>query len=182
MLQCVQEIRRDRFVWIVRTTIRVAQRDGVVELVLFAFPGCEIHTGQQPWFGFRGNRTKFSRKQLRRGRVSVGRRRQQQILQRAAHADVLFAQIRIERADVSLGVDVQLDCRIGDLEKPGLRVMGAGGQNHGAHQRQWIIISGAAPVFPRLVGRSLTEAENPLMPGAPDASARDGDGYDSCTF
>src|ERR1700733_15039483 len=180
MLECVQEIRRDRFVRIVRTTIGVAQRDGVVEFVLFAFSRCEIHTGQKLWFGFLWNRSKSSRKQPRPGCVSVGRRGQQQILQGATHADMLFAQIRIERADVSLGVNVQLDCRIADLEKPGLRVMGARGQYRGADQREWIIISGAAPVFPRLVSRPLTDAENSLIQGAPYAPARDGDGYNSC--
>src|SRR3979490_114661 len=109
MVECVYEIWRNRFERIVRTTIRVAPRDGVVKLVLFAFPGCEIHAGQELWFGFGGSRAKFSRKEGRRGCVSVGRGGQHQILESATHADMLFAQIRIERSDVPLGVDVQLD-------------------------------------------------------------------------
>src|SRR5690348_3600226 len=95
---------------------------------------------------------------------------------------MLFAQIRIKSADVPLGVDVQLDGRIGDLEKPRLSVMRAGGQNRGAHQGERSIVSGFAPVLPRLVCRSFTDSENSLIPGAPHASAHDGDGYDSCAF
>src|SRR5229473_5451215 len=109
MVECVYEIWRNRFERIVRTTIRVAPRDGVVKLIFFAFSRCEIHSGQELWFGFGGNRAKFSRKERRRGRVSVGRRGEHEILQSATHADMLFAQIRIERADVPLGIDMQLD-------------------------------------------------------------------------
>src|ERR1700694_550502 len=109
MVECVYEIWRNRFERIVRTTIRVAPRDGVVKLVFFAFPWCEIHAGQELWFGFGGNRAKFSRKERRRGCVSVGRRGQHQILPSATHTEWLFAQIRIERADVPLGVNVQLN-------------------------------------------------------------------------
>src|SRR5258708_27855135 len=46
MVECVYEIWRNRFERIVRTTIRGAARDGVVKLVFFAFPWCEIHAGQ----------------------------------------------------------------------------------------------------------------------------------------
>src|SRR5437773_6533444 len=60
--------------------------------------------------------------------------------------------------------------------------MGAGGQNRGAHQRERNIVSGVAPVLPRLVSRPLTDAEDSLTPGAPDAPAHDGDGYNSCAF
>src|SRR5258706_236036 len=95
---------------------------------------------------------------------------------------MLFAQIRVGRADVSLGVGMQLDLRIGYLEKPRLSVMRAGGQNRGAHQRERSIVSSFAPVLPRLVSRSLTDAEDSLIPGAPDASTHDGDGYNSCAF
>src|SRR6266851_1301001 len=93
---------------------------------------------------------------------------------------MLFAQIRIERTDVPLGIDMQLDRRIGDLEKPRLRVMRAGGQNRGAHQRERGIVSGFPPVLPRFVSPPLTDAEDSLIPGAPDASTHDGDGYNSC--
>src|ERR1700726_3728841 len=60
--------------------------------------------------------------------------------------------------------------------------MGAGGHNRGAHQRKGNIVSGGAPVLPRLVSRSLADAEDSLIPGAPDASAHDGNGYNSCAF
>src|SRR5712664_3098950 len=60
--------------------------------------------------------------------------------------------------------------------------MRAGGQNRGAHQRERSIVSGFAPVLPRLVSRPLTDAEDSLIPGAPDASTHDGDGYNSCAF
>src|SRR5258708_11451271 len=102
MAECVYEIRRDRLVRIIRTTIRVAPRDGVVKLVFFAFPGCEIHAGQELWFGFGGNRAEFSRKERRRGCVSVGRRGHHQILPSATHADKLFTPIWIEPRDVYL--------------------------------------------------------------------------------
>src|SRR5580704_2333729 len=46
--------------------------------------------------------------------------------------------------------------------------MRAGGQNRGAHQRERSIVSGFAPVLPRLVSRPLTDAEDSLIPGAPD--------------
>jgi hypothetical protein len=62
----------------------------------------------------------------RRGHVitaSTGRR-QHQILQRAAHADVFFAQIRIERNDVSARLNVQLDRGIIYFEQPRLSVVG----------------------------------------------------------
>jgi len=58
--------------------------------------------------------------------------------------------------------------------------MRAGGQNRGAHQRERNIVSGVAPVLPRLVSWYLTDAEDSLIPGAPDA--HDGDGYNSCAF
>src|ERR1700738_2775986 len=95
---------------------------------------------------------------------------------------MLFAQIRIERGDVPLGIDMQRDGRIGDLEKPRLSVMRAGGQNRGAHERERSIVSGFAPVLPRFVSRPLSDAEDSLIPGAPDASTHDGDGYNSCSF
>src|SRR6202022_3026551 len=60
--------------------------------------------------------------------------------------------------------------------------MRAGGQNRGAHQRERSIVSSFAPVLPRLVSRPLTDAEDSLIPGAPDAPAHDGDGYNSCAF
>src|SRR5260370_27446202 len=72
MLECVYEIRRDRFARIVRTTIRVAPRDGVVELVFFAFPRCEIHAGQELWFGFGGDSGQCYRKERRPGWVTLG--------------------------------------------------------------------------------------------------------------
>ena len=56
-----------------------------------------------------GNRLELSWFKRRSGRVAVGRRGEHQVLQRAADADVFFAEIRIECADVPLGVDVQLD-------------------------------------------------------------------------
>src|SRR5277367_7146729 len=97
---------------------------------------------------------------------------------------MLFAQIWIERADVSLRVNMQLDCRIGDLEKPGLRIMGARGQNRGAYQRERrrSIVCGVAPILPRLVGRSLTDAEHSLIAGTPDAPAHNRDGDNSRAF
>jgi hypothetical protein len=94
----------------------VTPRDGIVKLAFFAFAGCEIHAGYKLWFGFSGNRAEFSREEHRSGCVAIGRRSEHQILQSATHADVLFAQIRIERADVSLRVDVQLNRGMGDLE------------------------------------------------------------------
>src|ERR1700730_5860412 len=103
MLESVYEIRRDRSARIVRTTIRVTPWDGVVELIFFAFPRCEIHAGQELWVGLVGNRAKFSRKERRRGCVSVGRGGQHQILQSATHADMLFAQIRVEGPHITLG-------------------------------------------------------------------------------
>src|ERR1700719_1356032 len=109
MLECVYEIRRDRSARIVRTTIRVTPWDGVVELIFFAFPRCEIHAGHELWFGFGGTGEDIPLKGRPRGWGSVGRGGAHQILQSATHADMLFAQISIERADVPLGVNVQLD-------------------------------------------------------------------------
>jgi len=60
--------------------------------------------------------------------------------------------------------------------------MWTGRQNRGAHQRARNILSGVAPVLPRFVGRPLTNAEDSLIPSAPDARAHDGDGYNSCAF
>src|ERR1700720_965046 len=60
--------------------------------------------------------------------------------------------------------------------------MWTGRQNRGAHQRERNILSGVAPVLPRFVGRPLTNAEDSLIPSAPDAPAHDGDGYNSCAF
>src|ERR1700730_120607 len=87
MVECVYEIWRNRFERIVRTTIRVAPRDGVVKAVFFAFPWCEIHAGQELWFGLGGNRTKFSRKERGRGCVSVGRGGPQLIFQIGTRAE-----------------------------------------------------------------------------------------------
>ena len=116
MAERVYEIRRDRFVRLVRTAIGVAPRDGIVKFAFFAFSRCEIHAGHELWFGFSGNRAEFSWLKRRGSCVAVGRRSEHQILQSTTHADVFFAQIRIERADVPLGVDVQLNRGIGDLE------------------------------------------------------------------
>src|SRR5258708_31634323 len=60
--------------------------------------------------------------------------------------------------------------------------MRAGGQNRGAHERERSIVFGFAPVLPRFVSRPLTDAEDSLIPGAPDASTHDGDAYNSCAF
>ena len=60
--------------------------------------------------------------------------------------------------------------------------MGARGQNRSAHQREWTLVLGIAPVLPRLVSRPLTDAEDSLIPSAPDAPAHDGNGYNSCAF
>src|ERR1700682_6127229 len=57
--------------------------------------------------------------------------------------------------------------------------MGAGGQNRGAHQRERNIVSGVAPVLPRLVGRALAHAEDSSIPGAADAPANDGENMTS---
>src|SRR5258708_26932610 len=58
--------------------------------------------------------------------------------------------------------------------------MRARGQNRSAHQRERSIVSGFAPVLPRLVSRPLTDAEDSLIPCAPDTSTHHGDGYNSC--
>src|SRR5258708_14425819 len=102
MIECVYEIRRDRFARIVRTTIRVAPRDGVVELVFFAFPRREIHAGQELWFGFGGNRAKFFREEHPRGGVPVGRRRQAPNLPQPTPAHARLRQPWLRRVSLPL--------------------------------------------------------------------------------
>src|SRR5260370_36223064 len=102
MLECVYEIRRDRFARIVRTTIRVAPRDGVVELVFFAFPRREIHAGQELWFGFGGDWAQICGEERRRGCVSVCRRGHQQIILTGTHDDLVIARGTMRRPDVLL--------------------------------------------------------------------------------
>ena len=60
--------------------------------------------------------------------------------------------------------------------------MRAGGQNRGAHQRERSIVSGVAPVLPRLVSRPLADAKDSLIPSAPHAPAHNGDSHNSCAF
>src|SRR5260370_12564898 len=60
--------------------------------------------------------------------------------------------------------------------------MRTGRQNRGAYQRERNILCGVAPVLPRFVGRPLTNAEDSLIPGAPDAPAHDRDGNTSRAF
>ena len=99
------------------TGVRIFNDDQIAklraELTEFFNPN---HAGHELWFGFSGNRAEFSWLKRRGSCVAVGRRSEHQILQSTTHADVFFAQIRIERADVPLGVDVQLNRGIGDLE------------------------------------------------------------------
>jgi hypothetical protein len=58
--------------------------------------------------------------------------------------------------------------------------MGAGGQNRGAHQREWAIARAVTPVSPRLVRGSLADAEDTLVVGAPNTSTHNNDGYNAC--
>src|ERR1700728_4165075 len=55
------EIRRDGLVRVVRTSIGVAPRDGIVKFPFFLLSGYEVHAGHKLWFWFRGNGAEFSR-------------------------------------------------------------------------------------------------------------------------
>src|SRR5208282_2390871 len=92
---------------------------------------------------------------------------------------MLFPQIRIERPDVPVSVDVQLNRRIRHLEKPRLGIMRTRGQNRSPHQPQGSIVRILAPVFPRFVSRTFTDAEDTLIVRPPDSTADHGHGDDS---
>src|SRR5208282_5935159 len=102
-----------------------------------------------------------------------------EVLKSATDPNVLFAQIGIERADIPLGIDIQLNGRIGYFEKPGLSVVGTCGENSGVHERQRPVAGIAAPVFPRFVSRPLAYTKYALVVGAPDSTADDYDGKSS---
>src|SRR5208337_1185145 len=125
--QTLDEIDGQRFFRDVFAAIRVAMRDGIVEFAGLRLGGGEIYAREEFWLGIGGNGAQLRRQQCDRCPVSDGGGCQHQILQGTADSDVLFAQVGIEGADISLGVDIQLNRRIGYLEKPRLGIVRTGG-------------------------------------------------------
>ena len=171
------------------TTIRMASRDRIVQFVCLAFVGSQIagnqiHARQEFRRGRGGKRSKLAREERQVRLVAIGGRSQHQVLEGTAHPDVFFSQVGIECPDISLGVDVQLNRGIRHFEEPRLRIVRARRQNRGAHQREGSVPVGRtfAPVFPGFVGRSLADAEDALIVGAPDSSACNYDGNNSGAF
>ncbi len=132
----VQKIGRERPLGIVRSAIGVAPRDGIIKFTRFTFPRRKIYAGHEFGLGIGRNRLQLSWFQGDRRGVAVGGCGEQQILQRAAQAEMFFAEVGIERADVAPGIEVQFDRGVGDFESPGLGVVRAGGEDRGAHQGQ----------------------------------------------
>src|ERR1700683_1181511 len=107
--QCVDELGRDRLLRVVRTAIRMAPWDCIVQVVFFVITRDEIYACQKLRFGLGGNGPKLTGKERRGGLVAMGSRSQHQVLESTAHPDVLFPQKGVERPDVSLRVDIQLN-------------------------------------------------------------------------
>jgi len=105
----------------------MAPRDCIVQVGFFVFTRDEIYACQKLRFGLGGNRPKLARKERRDGLVAMGSRSQHQVLESTAHPDVLLPQEGIERPDVSLRVDIQLNRGIRHLEEPRLCVVRARG-------------------------------------------------------
>jgi signal transduction histidine kinase len=132
----------------------------------------QVDARHQLGLRFGGNRPELSPKECRGRRVSVGGGGHHQVFQGAAHSDVRFAQIGVERPDIALGVNGQLNPGARNFEQPGLGVVRAGRENRNAHQLEQAIRRAAPPVFPGLVGWPFSDAEDPLVVCSPNSAAR----------
>ena len=98
------------------------------------------------------------REQLDVGIEAAGAAAEDEVLQRAAQADVLLTAQRVERAGAAGLVDVHIDGPLRDPEEPGLGVVRVGRQDcrpDGPERAR-----GGAPVQPALVGRPGARLEN----------------------
>ena len=89
--------------------ICVASGDGIIEFGLLALAWNKVNARQELGPGIGRDRRLFCREERHGGLISVGCRSQHQVFQSAADSDVFFAQIRIERPDISSSVEVQLN-------------------------------------------------------------------------
>ena len=117
------------------------------------------------------------REQLDVGIEAAGAAAENEVLQRAAQADVLLAAERVERAGAAGLVDVHIDGPLRDPKEPGLSVVRVGRQDcrpHGPERAR-----GSAPVQPALVGRPAARLQNAGVEGAivECAGAGDQDGH-----
>ena len=77
-----------------------------------------------------------------------GPRRQHEVLDRAAQAEMHLATERVERAQMARPVGVDADRSGGHFELPGLRIVGAGGKHGRAERPPVAVEAAAAPLVP----------------------------------
>src|SRR3989338_4728383 len=169
--ETAQKVFRKAALALIWIAVGVAMRDGIVEriggsVLLRETKRCRTDHAA----AFDIEKRSFDR--LDRYGIAIRGCGERHVLDGAAEADMHFAQVGIEAAEIARCIGEDVDTVLTDAEYPWLRVVRIGGENAGSDERNGrALIFRRVPERPRIVRRAGRFHENAAVMGAPDGTA-----------